>query len=174
MTYLNSFEIQRVAGGVTEQLAGVTTDPGQSQEGYYRWRGNTRLDWAYKGFDLIGTVRLISGFIEQDPDGITRNVDRRWLFDLQASYDFSALVTTAETSPSYSKNDKSTVSTDASTQLSFWDRMLKGTTFTVGVINVFDQDPPFSSGQGGNAVGYPGYTYDSTGRFYYVRLTKKF
>ncbi|PYI90203.1 MAG: hypothetical protein DME97_18115 [Verrucomicrobia bacterium] len=174
VTYLNSFEIQRVAGGPTEQLAGVTTDPGQSQEGYYRWRGNTRLDWAYKGFDLIGTVRLISGFIEQDPDGNTRNVDRRWLFDLQASYDFGALVTTAETSPSYSKNDKSTASTDASTQLSFWDRMLKGTTFTVGVINVFDQDPPFSSGQGGNAVGYPGYTYDSTGRFYYVRLTKKF
>src|SRR5205823_8443374 len=41
VTYLNSFEIQRVAGGPVEQLAGVTTDPGQSQEGYYRWRGNT-------------------------------------------------------------------------------------------------------------------------------------
>src|SRR5438874_424184 len=32
VTYLNSFEIQRVAGGPVEQLAGVTTDPGQSQE----------------------------------------------------------------------------------------------------------------------------------------------
>ena len=75
-----------------EQLAGVTTDPGQSQEGYYRWRGNTSLDWAWKGFDIIGTVRLINGFIEQDADLITRNVERRWLFDLQASYDFSTLV----------------------------------------------------------------------------------
>ena len=175
VTYLNSFEIQRVAGGPVEQLAGVTTDPGQSQEGYYRWRGNTRLDWAYKGFDLIGTVRLISGFIEQDADGNTRNVDRRWLLDLQASYDFGALVTTSETSPSYSKNDKASVSTtSASTQLSFWDTFLKGTTLTVGVINLLDTDPPFSSGQGGNAVGYPGFTYDATGRFYYVRLTKKF
>jgi iron complex outermembrane receptor protein len=173
VTYLNSFEVQRVAGGVTEQLAGVTTDPGQSQEGYYRWRGNTSLDWAWKGFDLIGTVRLISGFIEQDADLNIHNVDRRWLVDLQASYDFSALVAKPP-GPTSSKDGKTNVSTDASGQLSFWDQMLNGTTFTIGCNNVFDQDPPFASGQGGNSVGYPGFTYDSTGRFYYVRLTKKF
>ena len=174
-TYLNSFEIQRVEGGRTEQLAGVTTDPGQSQEGYYRWRGNSRLDWAWKGFDLIGTVRLISGFIEQDADLNTRNVDRRWLFDLQASYDFSALVTKSPgPSEAYSKDAKASVSTAAAGQMSLWDHFLEGTVFTVGCNNVFDKDPPFSSGQGGNAVGYPGYTYDATGRFVYVRLTKKF
>jgi iron complex outermembrane receptor protein len=173
VTYLNSFEIQRVAGGVVEQLAGVTTNPGQSQEGYYRWRGNTRLDWAWHGFDLVGTARLISGFIEQDPDLNTRNVGRRMLFDLQLSYDFGALVTQTETSPSYSKDAKVT-STSAAAEMSFWDHMLKGTTFTVGCNNIFDKDPPFASGQGGNSVGYPGFTYDSTGRFYYLRLTKKF
>ena len=175
LTYLNSFEVQRVEGGITEQLAGVTTDPGQSQEGYYRWRGNSRLDWAWKGFDLIGTVRLISGFIEQDADLNTHNVDRRWLFDLQASYDFSALVT-KPSGPSgvYSKDDKASVSTTASGQMSIWDHFLEGTIFTVGCNNIFDKDPPFSSGQGGNAVGYPGFTYDSTGRFVYARLTKKF
>jgi iron complex outermembrane recepter protein len=174
LTYLNSFEIQRVEGGVTEQLAGVTTDPGQSQEGYYRWRGNTSIDWAWKGFDLLGRVRLISGFIEQDPDLNTRNVDRRWLFDLQASYDFSALVPETSESPNTSKDSKATVSTSASYRMSFWDSLLKGTTFTVGCNNVFDTDPPFASGQGGNSVGYPGFTYDATGRFYYLRLTKKF
>ena len=58
--------------------------------------------------------------------------------------------------------------------MSISDRLLEGTIFTVGCNNLFDKDPPFSSGQGGNAVGYPGYTYDSTGRFVYVRLTKKF
>jgi outer membrane receptor protein involved in Fe transport len=174
VTYLNSFEVQRVAGGPIEQLAGVTTDPGASQEGYYRWRGNSRLDWAWKGFDLIGTVRLNSGFIELDADGNTRNVDWRWLFDIQASYDFSALVTTsAETSPSYSKDAKAPA-TEASGKMSFCDYLLKGTTFTIGVNNLFDKDPPFASGFGGNATGYPGFTYDSTGRFYYVRLTKKF
>jgi outer membrane receptor protein involved in Fe transport len=174
VTYLNSFEVQRVEGGVVEQLAGVTTDPGQSQEGYYRWRGTTRLDWAWHGFDLIGTARLINGFIEQDPDLNTRNVGRRMLFDIQASFDFSSLVAKTETSPAYSKDDKATVSTNASSELSFWDHMLNGTTFTVGCNNLFDKDPPFASGQGGNSVGYPGFTYDSTGRFYYVRLTKKF
>jgi iron complex outermembrane recepter protein len=174
LTYLNSFEIQRVEGGVTEQLAGVTTDPGQSQEGYYRWRGNTSVDWTWKGFDLLGRVRLISGFIEQDPDLVTRNVDRRWLFDLQASYDFGALVHETSEGPSTAKDSKGTVSTSASGKLSFWDTFLKGTTFTIGCNNVFDTDPPFASGQGGNSVGYPGFTYDATGRFYYVRLTKKF
>jgi iron complex outermembrane recepter protein len=175
VTYLNSFEVQRVEGGPVEQLAGVTTDPGQSQEGYYRWRGNTRLDWNWHGFDLIGTARLISGFIEQDPDLNTRNVGRRMLFDIQLSYDFSALVTQAETTPSSSKDAKTSVSTtSAAGELSFWDHMLKGTTFTIGCNNLFDKDPPFASGQGGNSVGYPGFTYDSTGRFYYVRLTKKF
>jgi iron complex outermembrane recepter protein len=173
-TYLNSFEVQRVEGGPTEQLAGVTTDPGQSQEGYYRWRGNSRLDWAWKGFDLIGTVRYIDGFHEQDADLNDHYVEHRWLFDIQFSYDFGALVTeSTETSPSYSKDSKAT-STSASGKLSFWDTMLKGTTFTAGCLNLLDKDPPFSSGQGGNSVAYPGFTYDATGRFYYVRLTKKF
>jgi hypothetical protein len=164
-----------VEGGKTEQLAGVTTDPGASQEGYYRWRGNSRLDWAWKGFDIVGTVRLTSGFIEQDPDLNTINVDRRWLFDIQASYDFGSLVTTtSDTNSSYAKGDKANVSTSASSKMSFCDYFLKGTTLTVGCLNLFDTDPPFASGQGGNSVGYPGFTYDSTGRFYYVRLTKKF
>jgi hypothetical protein len=57
---------------------------------------------------------------------------------------------------------------------SFGARLLKGTVITVGCTNVFDDDPPFASGEGGNAVGYPGSTYDATGRFVYVRLTKKF
>jgi iron complex outermembrane receptor protein len=173
-TYLNSFEVQRVAGGPTEQLAGVTTDPGQSQEGYYRWRGNSRLDWTWKGFDIVGTVRYIDGFHEQDADLNDHDVAHRWLFDIQASYDFGSLVATEESSPSYSKDGKTNVSTSASSKMSFCDYFLKGTTLTVGVINLFDKDPPFSSGQGGNAVGYPGFTYDATGRFYYVRLTKKF
>ena len=40
--------------------------------------------------------------------------------------------------------------------------------------NVFDDDPPFASGGGGNGVGYPGFTYDATNRFWYWSITKKF
>jgi outer membrane receptor protein involved in Fe transport len=55
-----------------------------------------------------------------------------------------------------------------------WWYLLHDTTITIGCNNIFGQDPPFASGEGGNAVGYPGFTYDATGRFVYVRLTKRF
>ncbi|MEP6601906.1 MAG: TonB-dependent receptor, partial [Nitrospirota bacterium] len=181
-TYLNSFEVQRVAGGRIEQLAGISTDPGAGNEGYYRWRGDSRLDWTWKGFDVIGTVRYIDGFREPaDPDGFSEHfVEHRWLFDLQASYDFSALVakeTVAAADYSkggYSKNDKAGPPAVAAGGMSIRDLLLNGTTITVGCNNVFDKDPPAALGQFGNGTGYPGYTYDSTGRFVYVRLTKKF
>ena len=174
-TYLNSFERVRVAGARTEQLAGQTTDPGQSQEGYYRWRGLSRLDWTLGGFNVIGTVRYIDGFHEQDPNGLDHDVAHRWLFDLQASYDFSALVSKSEAATgTYSKNGQAGPPAAATNEMSFCDRLLNGTIITVGCNNVFDKDPPFASGQGGNSTGYPGFTYDATGRFYYLRLTKKF
>ncbi|MEO5720797.1 MAG: TonB-dependent receptor [Chthoniobacterales bacterium] len=173
VTYLNSFEIQRVANGPIEELVGQTTNPTASNEGYYRWKGDSRLDWAWKGFDLIGTVRYIDGFREEDPNEVPHYVEQRWLFDLQASYDFGALVSHAEAAATgYSKDNKSPVVLASET--SIWDRLLTGTKITVGCTNLFDRDPPKAFGQGGNAVGYPGYTYDSTGRFVYVRLTKKF
>lgn len=174
-TYLNSFTRVRVAGAREEQLAGQTTDPGQSQEGYYRWRGLTRLDWTWGGFNLLGTVRYIDGFHEQDPDLLDHDVAHRWLFDLQASFDFSSLVKkSTATTESYSKDGKNAPATAASDTMSFCDRLLDGTILTIGCNNVFDKDPPFASGQGGNSTGYPGFTYDATGRFYYIRLTKKF
>jgi outer membrane receptor for ferrienterochelin and colicin len=174
-TYLNSFERARQTGDPLAQLAGQTTDLAASNEGYLRWRGNTSLDWTWHGFDVIGTVRYIDGFHEEDANFNRHNVGHKWFFDLQANYDFSALVHQPQAA-GYSKDskDKGGPSTIASGQMSVWDRLLYGTTLTVGVINLFDNDPPFASGQGGNAVGYPGFMYDATGRFVYVRLTKKF
>jgi outer membrane receptor protein involved in Fe transport len=54
------------------------------------------------------------------------------------------------------------------------DHLLRGTIITIGCNNIFGQDPPKAWGEGGNAVGYPGFTYDATGRFVYARLTKRF
>jgi iron complex outermembrane receptor protein len=174
VTYLNSFERQRTEGGPVEQLAGQTTKLGQSQEGYYRWRGNSLLDWTWHGFDLVATVRYIDGFHEEDANLNRHDVEHRWLFDLQASYDFSALVSKPVETGGYSKNDKGAAPGAGGSEMSLMDRFLNGTVFTVGVRNIFDKDPPFASGQGGNSTGYPGFTYDATGRFVYVRLTKKF
>ena len=61
-TYLDEFLFPQFAPG---NLAGRTTDPGASQEGYYKWRGDSRLDLAWNGFDILTTVRYIDGFHEQ-------------------------------------------------------------------------------------------------------------
>jgi len=165
-------------------LAGFTTDPGLSNEGWYKWRGTTRFDWAWKGFDALATVRYVSGFEELNPKILPHEVGKTLRLDLQFSYDFSNLLTRVEERPvaGYSKQaspkdgkapvDKETVSSQVNN--SCWRRLVEGTTLTFGVNNVFDDDPPFASGEGGNAVGYPGFTYDATNRFWYWRITKKF
>jgi iron complex outermembrane recepter protein len=165
-------------------LAGFTTDPGLSNEGWYRWRGTTRIDWAWKGFDAGATVRYISGFEELNPKLLPHTVGKTLRLDLQFSYDFSNLMTGVEERPvaGYSKEapakdgkspvPSQTVSSEVNS--SCWARFVQGTTLTFGINNVFDDDPPFASGEGGNGVGYPGFTYDATNRFWYWRLTKKF
>jgi len=160
-------------------LVGFTTSPGASNEGFYEWKGQTRLDWAWNGFDFVVTVRYIDGFDELDANLEPRSVDSTIRLDLQASYDFTALIPVAEKPvPGYTKDAKDAkagqVAQTSEVALSVWQRLLKGTVVTVGCTNVFDDDPPFASGEGVNAVGYPGFTYDATGRFVYARLTKKF
>ncbi len=165
-------------------LAGFTTDPGLSNEGWYKWRGTSRFDWAWKGFDAAATVRYVSGFEELNPKLLPHEVGKTLRLDLQFSYDFSNLVSRVEERPvaGYSKEappkdgkapvDKETVSSEVNN--SCWARMVQGTILTFGINNVFDDDPPFASGEGGNGVGYPGFTYDATNRFWYWRITKKF
>jgi len=188
-SYSNSFG---KSGGLpvyfNGNLAGVTTDPGASNEGFYRWRGNSQLDWTWRGFDLVTTVRYTDGFKERFGDFTPHWVDHTWIFDTQLSYDFTTLLPVVETNPvpGYSKSSKEVVKDKdgkaketaevqtANAGHDVWWYLLHGTTVTVGCNNVFGQDPPFANGEDGNAAGYPGFTYDSTGRFVYVRLTKKF
>jgi hypothetical protein len=184
-TYLDEFLFPQFASG---NLAGRTTDQGASNEGYYKWRGNSRIDWAWHNFDILTTVRYIDGFHEHTANLLEHYVHQEWLFDVQGSYDFNGLLPPPEVQPvpGYAKDGKETatgkdgkVAESSSAQTSnfgipIWQRMLKNTTLTIGCNNVFGQDPPKASGEGGNSVGYPGFTYDATGRFVYVRLTKKF
>src|SRR5437660_1181162 len=191
-TYLDEFIFQgfifREFGPVNGNLAGRTTDPGTSNEGWYKWKGTSQLDWNWNHFDVVGTVRYWDGFHEFTPNIHQHFVSQRFLFDLQATYDFSGLVP-VETKPvpGYSKDGKDvargkdgSVTEKASVQTAnygvpAWQRFLfQGTSITIGCNNVFEQDPPKAFGEGGNAVGYPGFTYDATNRFWYARLTKKF
>ena len=191
VTYLDEFIFQgfifREFGPDNGNLAGRTTDPGTSNEGWYKWKGNSQLDWTWKGFDLVAIVRYNDGFHEFTPNLHQHWVHQTFFFDVQASYDFTALLPVEERPvPGYSKGEKEVVRgkdgnplETASAQTSNYarsalDHLLRGTIITIGCNDVFGQDPPKAFGEGGNAVGYPGFTYDATGRFVYARLTKKF
>ena len=191
VTYLDEFIFQgfifREFGPDNGNLAGRTTDPGTSNEGWYKWKGNSSLEWTWKGFDLYGIVLYTDGFHEFTPNLHPHWVHQTWFFNGQLSYDFTALLPVEEQPvPGYSKGEKEVVRgkdgaplETASAQTSnygrtIWDHLLRGTIITIGCNNIFGQDPPKAWGEGGNAVGYPGFTYDATGRFVYARLTKKF
>jgi iron complex outermembrane receptor protein len=191
VTYLDEFIFQgfifREFGPDNGNLAGRTVDPGTSNEGWYKWKGTSRLDWTWNGFDLVTTVRYTDGFHEFTPNIHQHWVHQTFFFDVQASYDFTSLLPVEEQPvPGYSKGSKDvfrgkdgspkeTASAQTSNySRSILDHLLRGTILTIGCNDVFGQDPPKAFGEGGNAVGYPGFTYDATGRFVYGRLTKKF
>src|SRR5436190_13603603 len=192
-TYLDEFLfpqfIEAEFGPNPGNLAGRTTDPATSNEGWYKWKGTSQLDWNWNHFDTIFTARYIDGFHEIRGDGVTQHwVDATWRFDIQASYDFTGLVPVeSKPVPGYSKDAKDVArgkepsiketapAQTANYGVSAWRRFLfDGTIITVGCNNLFDQDPPRAVGEDGNGQGYPGATYDATNRFWYARLTKKF
>ena len=53
-----------------------------------------------------------------------------------------------------------------------WRAWLNNTTITLGMNNVFDQDPPFVAGNFEN--GYDQWTANIRGRTWFVALTKRF
>ncbi|HEU5238830.1 MAG TPA: TonB-dependent receptor, partial [Pyrinomonadaceae bacterium] len=191
VTYLDEFLFPQFIfaefGPTSGNLAGRTTDPGLSNEGWYKWKGTSSLEWTWKGFDLYGIVRFTDGFHEFTPNLHPHWVHQTWFIDVQASYDFTALLPVEEQPvPGYSKSPKEAVRGKDGAPLetapaqtsnygrSILDHLLRGTIITIGCNDVFGQDPPKAFGEGGNAVGYPGFTYDATGRFVYGRLTKRF
>ena len=132
------------------------------------------------------TVHYLDGFHEilnfgdQFTNGIKEHwVKQTWFFDVQASYNFVfvPLVETAAV-PGYSKNaassdGKSTENAAAQTAsfgLPCWKRLLNNTTVTLACNNVFGHDPPDALA----TANYPDFLYDSTGRFVYVSLKKRF
>jgi outer membrane receptor protein involved in Fe transport len=194
-TFLDSFKFAQLPGQAEVELRGRASPsaPG-SDEGYLKWKANSRLDWAWHGFDLGVTAHYLDGFHEilnttRDsgipfPNGIKEHyVKETWFFDVQASYNFS-FVAPVETPPvaGYSKDandtalarDRAPVETAAVQTANFglptWKRLLNGTTVTLGCNNVFGHDPPDAIA----VANYPDFLYDSTGRFVYVSLRKKF
>jgi len=196
-TYLDSFKYQFPGSSTVREVAGrANNGPFEgsffgdvtSGDAWVKWKGMTNLDWTWHNIDLNGTVHLFDGFWEElfakQFDGFFKQhrVHPTWFTDLQASYSliFTPPVEAAPV-PGYSKGGKEVVGKEKEApptvaySMPCWKTILNNSTITAGVNNIFGEDPPKEFGfEFGNAFGIPGSTYDNLGRFWYVRLTKKF
>jgi len=162
---------------------GDVTNP----QAWLKWKGDTTVDWSWHNLDLNVTVHTLDGYWEQilakQFDGVWK---RHWVHptfftDAQLSYSliFTPPVEAAPV-PGYSKGGKEVVGKEKEAPpvpyvMPCWKNILNNTTLTVGVSNIFGEDPPKSfSFEFGNSIGYPGSLYDNLGRFWYVRMIKKF
>ena len=94
-SYLDSFQFAEVPGDTEVELRSGKLPGASSDEAYLKWRANSRLDWAWNGFDVGLTVHYLDGFHEilnfgdQFTNGIKEHwVKQTWFFDVQASYNF--------------------------------------------------------------------------------------
>jgi iron complex outermembrane receptor protein len=194
-SYLNEFvfafpgERPRQAAGSSssEWFAGSFFGDVTNPQAWLKWKGDTTLDWSWHNFDFNATVHTLDGYWEQiyakQFDGFWKRhwVAPTWFTDMQLSYSliFTPPVEAAPV-PGYSKGGKEVVGKEKETPpvpyvMPCWKTILNNTTVTVGVSNIFGQDPPHSFAyELGNSIGYPGGLYDNLGRFWYVRMIKKF
>jgi len=159
-------------------------------DGWMRWRGVEVLDWTWKNWDLNWTVHYIGGYREEifnkKIDGFEKLhfVNATWFTDASLSYSF-IFTPPVESQPvaGYSKGGKEVVpskegkaiESTAAYSMPCWKTLLNNTTLTVGVNDIFGEDPPHVIGfEDGNSIGYPGFLYDNLGRFIYGKITKKF
>jgi hypothetical protein len=157
-------------------------------QAWLKWRGDTTLDWTWHNWDLNWTVHFLDGYWEQiyalqfgDRQYKRHWVHPTWFNDAQLSYTliFTPPVEAAPV-PGYSKGGKELVGKEKEAPsvpyaMPCWKTILNNTTMTVGVINIFGEDPPKSFAfELANGIGYPGSLYDNLGRFWYVRMIKKF
>jgi iron complex outermembrane recepter protein len=194
-SYLNEMVVnfpssrpRQVAGSSSSEwfvgsFFGAVTVP----QAWLKWKGDTTLDWTWHNWDMNWTVHFLDGYWEQlyavQFDGFWKRhwVHPTWFTDAQLSYSliFTPPVEAAPV-PGYSKGGKEVVGKEKEAPpvpyvMPCWKNILNNTTLTVGVTNIFGEDPPKAFAfELGNAIGYPGSLYDNLGRFVYVRMIKKF
>lgn len=194
-SYLNEMVVnfphstpRQAAGSSSEEwfigsFFGDVTNP----QAWLKWRGDTQLDWSWHNWDMNWTWHFLDGYWEQlyavQFDGHFKRhwVDASNFIDAQLSYTliFTPPVEAAPV-PGYSKGGKEVASKEKEAPpvpyaMPCWKNLLNNTTLTVGVNDIFGEDPPTSYGfELGNSIGYPGSLYDNLGRFWYVRMIKKF
>lgn len=165
-TYTDSYKIQQFPGAPYFEYVGEGTDilfdndsgevssPGTNDDAYLQWKAQFITSWTMNHWAASVTGNYTDGFRDFtggfDPDDPTDPANIRQV----------ASITTWDAQVNY-------------TAFADLDRWYGDTKLTLGVRNLFDKEPPYVSGWDGNANGYPGFLYNSEGRFYYLSLTKK-
>jgi iron complex outermembrane receptor protein len=197
--YLDQFVFQPTIDSKGRNVVNQVSDS-LGGDGWYRWRGVSRIDWAWHNWDVNATWHYVGGFREIVKNNLAANgfafassfpndVHEHWtnptnFIDGQASYSliFTPPVEQAPVA-GYSKGGKEVmtgkdgkqIESTAAYSMPCWQTILNNSTITVGCNNIFGQDPPKMFGFfQGNSNNYPGFEYDNIGRFWYVELKKKF
>ncbi|CAN5535773.1 TonB-dependent receptor [soil metagenome] len=153
--FIDSYEQQAGAAEPVRELAGSYLRP--------RVRGRAQLGWRFGGLETVGTFNYTDSYEDATAD---RTVAYSTTFDALVEYRF-ADNTGLSAAPS-EPNDKKTVAEPAgSAARSDW---LSGLALRAGVLNIFDDAPPFAN----NVAGYPVGLEDPRQRFVFFGIEKKF
>lgn len=153
--FIDSYEQQASAAEPTRDLAGTYLRP--------RVRGRAQLGWRLGGFEAVTTFNYTDSY--EDAVG-NRTVDYSTTFDALIEYRFADKA--RPEAPSAAPNDKKMVVPPAGAAARHdW---LSGVALRVGVLNIFDDPPPFAN----NVAGYPVGLEDPRQRFVFLGLEKKF
>jgi iron complex outermembrane recepter protein len=148
------------------------------------WKGFIDLNYQIGGFQTGIKFNYFKDVMDDNTGVIVEPAERRvrewYTFDWRASYLFKkpeeivAENGFTKEKGGYSKDGKAIPPPppQAVSKPSIWARLLGGTELEVGVLNIFDEQPPFSS----NAFNdnYDTSLYNNIGRFWYVGIQKKF
>ena len=154
-------------------------------------KGFLRGEWEWRGFDFVATGNYVGDFnddsafivgasqiggTDANPEyDLHRRIPSYITLDMQLSYTWKKpdAESPAASYASSDKGDKTSVTTqvDASTS-TIWQRMLWGTTLTVGVNNAFDRNPPTALAAFND--NYDTSLYSIRNRYYYISFSKKF
>lgn len=190
-TYLSRFELQSAPGTRERDLTG--SGPGGDFGNLTHHRLYASLFYDLGGFDTGMTMHFYgqyddTGSEKTDDDGNikapARKVRESYTFDLIASYTFNFPGPVSEapvageamdggrTAGAGDGKKKVLPLTTSSYSACGWRSWLNGTTFSVGMNNIFDADPPFAAG--GFENGYDEASASIRGRVWYVQLKKRF
>jgi iron complex outermembrane receptor protein len=193
-TYLNRFDLVVNPGSPAINLAGQYVSTSFTILGslprdraYFSLFWHGPADTWLGGFDTGATVHYTGQYHDTIDLGLVHRqgrLVREWItLDLLASYAFNLPPPGPAEVPGFTKDGGKNVNMDGKKKNILpvstaeynpcgWRAWLNGTTITLGMQNVFDQDPPFVAGAFEN-------NYDESiasvrGRFWYVQLRKRF